>query len=193
MDPSGILDPLKSLLGLGETSGDLEFWQMMVRGVICYTVALILIRVGDKRFLGQSTAFDVILGVVLGSIVSRAVTGNSAFFATLIAAGTLVALHWVMAFITFHSDRIGDLAKGTARLLVKDGEIRQDVASKSHISRKDLDQAIRINGGLPDISKIAEAHMERNGNISVIERRGEPRILEVDVKEGVQTIRIQLG
>lgn len=193
MEFSLIGDAFNWLVGSGETSGDLAPRQMMTRALICYAFALGLVRIGDKRFLGKSTAFDVILGVVLGSVISRAITGNSAFVATLAAGAMLMALHWLLAFTTFHSDRFGDLAKGTARLLVKNGDIQRDVVSKSHVSTKDLEQAQREQGIEPNIESIAQAHIERNGDITIIEKAGEPRILEVDVRDGVQTIRIQLG
>jgi len=36
------------------------------------------------------------------------------------------------------------------------------------------------------------AYLERNGGISVIPRKPEPRVLEVAVEEGVQTVRIEV-
>jgi hypothetical protein len=35
--------------------------------------------------------------------------------------------------------------------------------------------------------------MERNGSISVLPQKSEPRIVEVAVKDGVQTVRIEIG
>jgi hypothetical protein len=36
-----------------------------------------LVGEGKKRFMGEATAFDMMLGVMVGSIVSRAITGNA--------------------------------------------------------------------------------------------------------------------
>ena len=45
---------------------------MALRTVIVYAITLLIVRAGNKRFIGESTAFDVILGIMLGSIMSRA-------------------------------------------------------------------------------------------------------------------------
>jgi len=43
------------------------------------------------------------------------------------------------------------------------------------------------------ISSKSARHIKRNGEISVLEKKAEPRVLEVAVESGVQTIRIALG
>ena len=46
------------------------------------------VRFAKKRFIGQATAFDFILVIIIGSIASRAIYGTAPFFASL--AGTFV-------------------------------------------------------------------------------------------------------
>ena len=70
---------LRLVLGLGLESREINALQMGLRAVVVYVVTVIVVRLGKKRFMGQATAFDVILGIMLGSIVSRAVTGNAPF------------------------------------------------------------------------------------------------------------------
>jgi hypothetical protein len=65
------------LLGLGEEARDLSPWQMAARAVVVYLATLAIVRIGKKRFLSRASAFDVIVGIVIGSIASRAVTGNA--------------------------------------------------------------------------------------------------------------------
>lgn len=78
-------------------------------------------------------------------------------------------------------------------LLIRDGEIQWDNMRKSHISKKDLELALRSNGKITDASDAKEARFERSGDISVIPHdRKEPRVFEVSVQEGVQTIRIEV-
>src|SRR3954454_23283480 len=61
---------LRWALGLGTQGKELGMGQMALRAVVLYVVTLLMVRLGKKRFMGQSTAFDVILGIMLGSIVS---------------------------------------------------------------------------------------------------------------------------
>jgi uncharacterized membrane protein YcaP (DUF421 family) len=43
-----------------------------------------------------------------------------------------------------------------------------------------------------DLKHVDEARLERSGNLSVIKAKPEPKILEVRVAGGVQTVRIEL-
>lgn len=74
---------------------------MAARTFIVYLAAIILVRLGEKRFLGKYAALDVILGFALGSILNSAVTGSSAFFEMLGASLVLVLLHGCLPFRLF--------------------------------------------------------------------------------------------
>jgi uncharacterized membrane protein YcaP (DUF421 family) len=177
---------------IGTDSDALAWYQAVLRSLIVYIAALAMVRIGEKRFMGKNTAFDVILGVILGSVVSRAINSNDTILPTLLAGFVLVGLHWLMSVITFHSDSLGDLFKGSTRQLVNQGEILWDAMEKSHISRKDLMGQVRAAGSTEDLRSIEKAILERSGTISVIPASGEPKVLEVQVEAGVQTIRIVL-
>jgi hypothetical protein len=49
--------------------------------------------------MGEATAFDMILGIMVGSIVSRAITGNAPLVPALAATVTLIALHSVLSAV----------------------------------------------------------------------------------------------
>ena len=66
-------------LGLGQEAKEMTVAQMALRAAVVYVVTVAFVRLAKKRFMGRATAFDVILGILLGSIVSRAVTGNAPF------------------------------------------------------------------------------------------------------------------
>jgi len=163
-----VSETLTWLLGLNLRGDDLNAGHMAVRAVVVFVLTITMIRIGDKRFMGKSTAMDVMLGIVFGSVVSRAITGNSPFIPTLVAGLVLVLLHFTTAAIAFRSDRFGRLVKGTDRLLVRDGEIDWDQMRKGHVTEADLREALRNNGNEPDIKKIKAAHLERDGDISII-------------------------
>lgn len=182
------MEIINEILGIGSDS--LSWYQTALRAVIVYAAALAMIRIGEKRFMGKNTAFDVILGVILGSVVSRAINSSERILPTLLAGFVLVGLHWLMAVISFRSDRLGDLFKGSSRQLIDQGEILWDAMKKSHLSEKDLMGQIRSEGKSEEIGSVEKAYLERSGQISVIPASKEPKVLEVNVAEGVQTIRI---
>lgn len=180
------------LLGLG--ADNVALWQMAIRAVIVYLAAIVLVRLGEKRFLGKYAALDVILGFMLGSVLSRAITASAPFFETILGGAlALVLIHWLFAVFSFHSDRFGDLVKGTDRVLVRDGDILWDKMRSSHISEQDLLSAVRANAQIGNVAQLKEARLERSGDISVVERQKDPRVVEIDVQDGVQIVRLQIG
>lgn len=153
---------------LGLDEDDLGIRHMGMRAVVVFAFALVIVRLGKKRFISENTAFDVLLGVMLGSIISRAITGQSPFVPTLFAAVVLVALHWFFAQIALRSDLFGTMIKGRTRILVSDGDVDWDAMKRSNLSRNDLLEAVRLKAGSPDWKNVKEARLERNGEISVI-------------------------
>lgn len=62
---------------------------------------------------------------------------------------------------------------------------------KAELSDRDLYEALR-QAGVESPEQVAMACIERSGKISVI-RRHEPRVVDVRVDDGVQTVRIELS
>src|SRR6476659_9249480 len=113
-----LIDPW---LGLGAQPKDLTFLQISLRGIIVFLATLAMIRIGHKRSLARKTAFDAVLIVILASVLSRAINGSSAFFATLGGGFVLVLLHRLLALIAYHSHGFGILIKGEPDIIVHDG------------------------------------------------------------------------
>jgi uncharacterized membrane protein YcaP (DUF421 family) len=91
---------LEAVLGLGRESKDITVLQMAFRAAVTYAVTLAIVRLGKKRLMGGNTAFDVIVGVIIGSTVSRGLTGNAPLASTLAAAAAIVAMHWAVSAVS---------------------------------------------------------------------------------------------
>ena len=104
-------------LALGLKAQQLNIWQMGLRAAIIYLAALLMVRIaGDRRFVGKYATFDVILSIIFGSTLSRAINGTSAFFETIFAGFVLVGMHWLFSAIAFHFTKFESTIKGrTAR------------------------------------------------------------------------------
>jgi len=139
---------VSSALGLGRDATALTFWQISLRGILVFGVALVAVRCGARRFLSNKTAFDAVLGFILASMLARAVNGTAAFFPTLGGAFVLVMLHRALADCSHRSHRFGNLVKGAG-------------ATSS---------TIFLRGNVDRVSDVALGVYERNGQISVVRR-----------------------
>jgi uncharacterized membrane protein YcaP (DUF421 family) len=187
-----VWEQFQLLLGIGRDVGDMAASQIALRTILVYAFTLAIVRLGSKRFLSKATAFDVIVGIMLGSIMSSAVTGSALFFQTMLMGGTLVGMHWLFAALAFRFDWFDSLVKGNSILLIEDGKILRDGMRQAGLSDHDLKQALRMQDNHTDPTNIRLAYLERSGNISLIPFKGEPRVFDVSVADGVQTVRIEL-
>ena len=67
---------LDGLLGLRTEAIELEFRHIAWRAFIVFVCGVLLARVADRRMLGHNAGFDIVLLVVLGSVLSRAINGE---------------------------------------------------------------------------------------------------------------------
>ncbi|MFT3867488.1 MAG: DUF421 domain-containing protein [Nibricoccus sp.] len=159
------------LFGLNTPPQDLTLLQMGSRGVAVFIFGVFLVRFADRRFLGRNAGFDVLLGVVLGSVLSRGINGQAAFLPTLGVSFLLVVLHRVVSTLACRYHVVSLWLKGVPEIVVKNGQLDHRVLEKNKISAEDLDENLRLNGNTADVAGIEEARFERNGQVSVIRRK----------------------
>lgn len=188
------MEEIRQAFGIGEDPRSLDLIQLSLRAVAVYLAGWFILRVGGNRFLGRETAFDIVLAFVLGSTLSRAINGSGPLHWTILGCALLVALHHLLAWVTFRSHRLGVLLKGQPEPLVRDGRVLPDSLRKHRLSKGDLEEALRLHASVKELDQIEEARYERNGDISFVKKRqDEPRVVEVKVENGVQTVRIEIG
>lgn len=152
---------------LGLNAQQLNILQMGLRAAIIYIAALIMVRmVGERRFIGKHAAFDVILSIIFGSTLSRAINGTSAFFETIFAGFVLVVMHWLFSAIAFYSTKLENKIKGKSHLLIKNGQLCKKTMQTYHITREDLASALRLQCQIDRLDRVESASLERNGDVS---------------------------
>jgi uncharacterized membrane protein YcaP (DUF421 family) len=143
-------------------------WAIMsVRGIIIFFFTILLIKLGGKRIFGKQTTIDIIIGITMGAILAKAVTGSAPFIPAIITCTVISILHRLLAILSFFSLSAGRLIKGTPNLLIENGMMKSDQMKKTNISENDLMEALHIEG-INDIKKVKLAYLERSGKISVI-------------------------
>ncbi len=108
---------------------------------------------------------------MIGSITSRAISGNAAFWPSLVASVLLVGLHRVIGLLAFRYDTIAGWVKGWPRTLVEGGSMKRDQMRQAAIGEHDIESALRRRGdgiALEDVELIC---LERNGELSVVPKR----------------------
>jgi uncharacterized membrane protein YcaP (DUF421 family) len=150
------------------TVGDVNTLQMAARAFVMFFVALLLIRIGGMRILGMKTAFDSILVIMLGAILSRGIVGASAFLSTIVASGVMILIHKVLGWLAMSHKHVGEIVKGYRHSLYKNGVINYKNLQKTSISKDDLMEGVRSEINSNSLAEVEEIFMEKTGQISVV-------------------------
>jgi uncharacterized membrane protein YcaP (DUF421 family) len=163
-------DLLDFLFGPHADSHTITAVQMTTRAVIVFFAALGLLRLSGPRTFGGSTAFDMVVKIMLGAILSRAVAAASPFWGTLLAGLAFVLLHRALAWASYYSDWVAKIVKGQVYLLAEKGQPKPEQLSQLKLSEKDLHEGLHENGNVASLADTEAVYLERDGSISVVKK-----------------------
>ena len=154
---------------VGREGEHIAWWQMCARATVMFLYGILLLRLAGTRIFGKSVPLDIVMSVIIGSNLSRTLTGNAPIVEVMIATAWLLALHWALAQLAHRSRGFSNLVKGKPHELVRDGAIDWGAMRHEGIGMRDLETALRDEGvGGPE--EVACATLERDGSITVIPR-----------------------
>ncbi|MHA6346019.1 DUF421 domain-containing protein [Roseivivax sp. CAU 1761] len=141
---------------------------MSLRAALIFVFAVVLLRLLPRKSLANTSVIDVMLTVLLGSSLSRALTGNAPLGPTLVASLVLGLLWIAFSWLAVRNETLSFLLKGRPIEVIRDGEVLVDALRRAQMGRRDLEQSLRRQGyRRPE--EVKRAFIERNGAISVIE------------------------
>ena len=144
-----------------------------IKAVLIFAVAVIGLRLGERRTLAQLGAFDFAVAVAIGAIIGRTVTSSSASFATgAVALVTLLVVHRLVAIARRHS-RIARIIDHPPRVLVAQGDIQDRELARAGLTNADLYALLRQQG-VDDLRQVGYLLYETRGATTLIGADGEP-------------------
>lgn len=145
-------------------------WRTLIVGVLAYAGLVFFLRVSGKRTLSKMNAFDLIVTVALGSTLATILLnkkvalaeGFSAFF-------ILIALQYLVAWLSVRSDRFKKLIKSDPKLIFYQGKYLKENIVKERVLEVEILQAARSNG-INSMDQVEAVVLETDGSISVIKK-----------------------
>jgi uncharacterized membrane protein YcaP (DUF421 family) len=137
------------------------------KAALMYLVAVLGLRVANRRTLSQWTAIDFAAAVAIGALIGRtAVAGNQSFVVGAVALLTILAAHWVMTMGRFNR-WIGKLVDHRVRVLVDHGELRRDQLVLCGLTENDVIGKLREHG-VRRLSDLRYVLYETKGELTVV-------------------------
>jgi uncharacterized membrane protein YcaP (DUF421 family) len=137
------------------------------RGLLVYVVMLMIIRVLGKRTVGNFTAFDFLVALMLGEVVDEIIYGDVSLAQGLTALVVVAAAKYVTQWVTYGSRKLSFLLEGKPTLLVKDGVLQKKGLRSEAMNELEAMAALRLQG-ISDLREVKEAFMEVDGVVSVV-------------------------
>lgn len=147
---------------------DIEAWSIAARTVVVYAAILTALRLTGKRQLGQMTALDIVLLLLIANAVQNAMVGpDTSLTGGLLAAGVLIAAHYGMGWLQRRVRILKLTVEGVPTLLVNNGELMTAHLRKEGIDGGEVLMAMRAHG-VEDLGGVRMAVLETDGSISII-------------------------
>jgi uncharacterized membrane protein YcaP (DUF421 family) len=146
-------------------------WQELgltaARGVLVYVVMLVVMRVLGKRTIGNFTAFDLLVALMLGEMVDEIIYGDVSIAQGLTAILVVAAAKYLTSWLTCWNHGLNNLLEGTPTEIVKNGELQR--AGLRQELMNDLEvMAMLRQEGIGDAAEVKKAILEVDGKVSVL-------------------------
>lgn len=109
------------------------------------------------------------MSIVIGSNLSRTLTGDAPLAGTLAATTLLLALHSLLARLAAHSALLSRLLEGPAIVLSRGDGIDHRTRLRHSVSDADLAEALR-QSGFTELGHASQITLEPSGKITVLHR-----------------------
>jgi uncharacterized membrane protein YcaP (DUF421 family) len=144
--------------------------EIVLRSVAVYIILWLLLRAMGKRELSEVTAFELVILVVLGDMVQNGVTQEDmSVTGSTLAVATMGLLAAGSSYVGFRFRRARPVLDGEPSIVVRDGEVLDEVLQLQRITREELDEAARKKG-LADLDDVRWGIVEADGTFSFVTR-----------------------
>jgi uncharacterized membrane protein YcaP (DUF421 family) len=139
---------------------------VVIRSVLVFLLLWMVIRVSGKREVAQLSAFDLILLVTVGDLVSQGVVQEDySLTAAVLAVATFALAGVALARLGFWFPRARPVLAGVPRVVIRDGEPDLDVLKSERFTMDDVFEACRSKG-IRSIRDVELCVLETDGTFS---------------------------
>ncbi|MEJ7809220.1 MAG: YetF domain-containing protein [Gemmatimonadaceae bacterium] len=138
-----------------------------LRTIAVYALMLVVIRVSGKRAIGNFTAFDLLVALMLGEVVDEIAYGDVSFAQGATVILVVAALQYGNAWLSFAHRGAARILEGSPRIIIRDGAMEKQGMRKERMSPSDVMAELR-GLGVSDLREVKLAVLEVDGRVSVI-------------------------
>ena len=137
------------------------------RAFAVYVFMLIVIRALGKRTVGNFSAFDLLVALMLGEVVDEIIYGDVRFLQGAVAIVVIGALAYADAWLVYFGHGFERLLEGKPSIVVRDGEFDRQGMRAERMTDREVLAHLRTQG-IRDMREVRLAIVETDGTVSVL-------------------------
>lgn len=141
---------------------------IVLRTLTVYIALLVGLRMAGKLELGQMSPFDLVVILVISNTEQNAmVSPDTSLSAGLVAAATLLSVHWFVGWLRQHFGWFERGVRGTPTILIDQGQFVYEHLRREGPTPDEVVMALREHG-VDEPGDVKIAVLEVDGTISVV-------------------------
>ena len=148
---------------------DIPFLEIILRGSVMYLSLVVLLRIVLKRQTGTLGMTDLLLITLLADASQNAMAGEYKSLPDgIVLVATIIGWNYAFDWLSVKSAWFERLIQPAPLALVKRGKLLRQNMRRELITEAELRGKLREQG-VEDVSKVKQANIESDGQISVVE------------------------
>lgn len=144
--------------------------ELAARAFVMFWLAFLMIRFSGMRPFRNHNAFDTVIAVLLGGILSRGVVGATPFFSTVAGGLVIVVVNKLISKLCFQYRQVEKLIKGHKYLLYENGSFIKPNMLKTEVTEREIFEELRQKCQLDSLDSIRQIYMEKTGDLSFVKK-----------------------
>jgi uncharacterized membrane protein YcaP (DUF421 family) len=158
------------------------------RAIAVYILILVTVRALGKRTVGNFSAFDLLVALMLSEVVDEIIYGDVRFLQGTVAIAVIGGLAYADAWLVYLNRTMRRLLEGTPTTVVRDGEFDRRGMRKERMNEMDVLGHLRMQG-IHDMREVRLAVVEIDGSLSVLKHTWADPAQKADVLKTEETAR----
>ena len=141
----------------------------VIKATVVFFVLWAILRISGRRTLGEMTAFDFVLFLIIGGSTQRAITGQDySLTNALLLVATFVALDIGMSILELKWPASRRILNSMPMILVENGYLMTARMRRARVTEDNILESARRLHGLERMQQIKFAILESTGEITIV-------------------------
>ena len=144
-----------------------ELMLTAARAFAVYVFMLVVIRALGKRTVGNFSAFDLLVALMLGEMVDEIIYGDVLFIQGAVAVVVIAALAYTDSWLAYFGHGFDTALEGKPTIVIRDGEFDHKGMRAERMNEPEVLAHLREEG-IHDMREVHLAIVETDGTVSVL-------------------------